>query len=131
MATPASSQVGVPVTSISEIGSTSPAVFTSLNSAPMQTLAHGLGRTPVILSAVVICIIDDTASSALTVGQQTLLESMWDIFDGMPPFGIACDNTNFYLSFPMAGQGSAVELSWNGGVFFPNLDNYKIAVYYA
>ena len=139
MAYPNSTEVGMPVTLILDgQPSAIPATpvtgsvdFTDLNSTNIQTQTHGLGRTPTILSALLFCTVDDTGNGGLAVDQQTPIEALFDFIDNTPAFGVACDDTNFYLSFPMAGQPDAVELNWNGGIFFPSMDNYKIVVYYA
>ena len=77
------------------------AEFTDLKSAITQTLAHGFGRVPIVISTRLVCIIDDTFTG-MVVGQESKLSAFFDVTDIIAAIAIGWDDTNFYLSFPKA-----------------------------
>jgi hypothetical protein len=108
-------------------------VFTGLNDSPFQVIPHGLGQMPILLSAMLVCTVDDTDNSALTVGQQTQLDTIYQNGSNFPAFSVTCNFTNFYFSnvtAPFTGPGN-VGLLWNGTTVLPDLSRYKVIVYYS
>ena len=104
--------------------------FLNIDSSQFQTIPHNLGRTPILMSSVLVCTVDDTAKNALTVGQQMLTEGVNDFIENTTSFGIICDGTNFYFSYPMGTQPNASTINWNGNMVFPDLSHYKVTAYY-
>lgn len=123
--------------------------FTNLIAFNNQTVPHGLGRVPIVLSSALVCVTDD-AGTGMTAGQQVELVALFDQFNSCVAITVGSDATNFYLSFP-SNQGfnlwinifganngptdapalaKPLVFKTGGGGSKPVIANFKVTVWY-
>ncbi len=118
------------------------AEFNNLKSAITQTLAHGFGRVPIVVSTRLVCLIDDIFTG-MVIGQESKLSAFFDTTDSIAAIAIGWDDTNFYLSFPKAlshellkrdvkPKTSSYDTKINVNGDFQGIDanNYKVVITY-